>query len=89
LDEKFAPFAESLDKFLAANGNNGYLVGDSWSAADILFYTYLKAIETAAGGKVPYNENAKKLIATVEAVPGVAAFVKDTKKNPTAEGFSM
>merc|ERR1711991_782919 len=87
--EKWAPFNESLDKFLAANGGNGFLVGDSWSSADLLFFTYLGAVQVAAGGaeKVPLSDHQKKFMGAIAGVKGIDAFLKDAKKNPTVEGF--
>ena len=71
-DEHWKSFSDNLDAFLAKSGS-GFLVGSAVSAADVLWYTYLKALE-ATGVVLPLSDHLKKFFQTFEAQEKFKAF---------------
>ncbi len=86
LDANWAGYSGQLDKFLAANTTgSGFLVGAKFTGADIIWYSTIVYNLQPLGLKFELSAAQQKFVHAVEAVPGVAAFIKDAAKNPGAK----
>jgi glutathione S-transferase len=57
-------------------------VGKKFTAADIVWYATLSVLEQYIGKDPNYSTPLKNFLAAVAAIPGVAAYNQDTKRNP-------
>ena len=71
-DANWATFGDNLDTFLAKSDSH-FLVGSKISAADVLFYAYIKALEST-GVKIPLSAAQSKFLSTIDDIDNIKAF---------------
>jgi glutathione S-transferase len=71
-DANWATFGGNLDSFLAKSGSN-FLVGSKLSAADVLFYAYIGALQST-GVKLALSEAQSKFLANIDGLENIKKF---------------